>query len=99
MTNDPEQGPDDESNNRFNGTPFEAMFSTFGSAFGMGGTGAAGMPALSMIMSQIQSMMSPHAGSVSCTLPTALARRTLAQEPRPAASDKDRADVADALRL
>src|SRR3954453_1503136 len=99
MTNDPEQGPDDESNNPFKGTPFEEMFSTFGNAFGMGGAGAAGMPDLSMIMSQIQSMMSPHEGSVNWTLAKDVARRTVAQEPDPSASDKDRADVADALRL
>lgn len=99
MTNDPEQGPDDESNNPFKGTPFEQMFSTFGSAFGTGGTGAAGMPDLSMIMNQIQSMMTPHEGSVNWTLAKDVARRTVAQEPDPSPGDKDRADVADALRL
>jgi putative hydrolase len=99
MTNDPEQGPDDESSNPFKGTPFEQMFSTFGSAFGSGGPGAAGMPDLSMIMNQIQSMMTPHEGSVNWTLAKDVARRTVAQEPDPSPGDRDRADVADALRL
>src|SRR3954452_16061900 len=100
MTNDPGQGPEDESNNPFKGTPFEQMFSTFGGAFGGGGgPGSAGMTDLSMIMSQIQSMMTPHEGSVNWTLAKDVARRTVAQEPDPSASDKDRADVADALRL
>jgi putative hydrolase len=99
MTNDPGHGPDDESNNPFKGTPFEQMFSTLGSAFGTGGPGAAGMPDLSMIMSQIQSMMTPHEGSVNWTLAKDVARRTVAQEPDPSPGDKDRSDVADALRL
>jgi putative hydrolase len=97
MTNDPGDGPDEP--NPFKGTPFEQMFSTFGSAFGSGGPGAAGMPDLSMIMNQIQSMMTPHEGSVNWTLAKDVARRTVAQEPDPSPGDRDRADVADALRL
>src|SRR3954454_5863713 len=100
MTNDPGHGPDDESNNPFKGTPFEQMFSTFGGAFGGGGgPGSAGMPDLSMIMSQMQAMMTPHEGSVNWTLAKDVARRTVAAEPDPSPSGKDRSDIADALRL
>jgi putative hydrolase len=100
MTNDPGQGPDDESNNPFKGTPFEQMFSAFGGAFGTGGgPGAGGMPDLSGLMSQLQSMMTPHEGSVNWTLAQDVARRTVAGAPDPTPGAKERSDVADALRL
>src|SRR3954447_16209741 len=95
MSDDPGDRPDE---NPFKGTPFEQMFSAFGGAFGAGGQGG-GMPDLSMLMSQMQAMMTPHEGSVNWTLAKDVARRTVAAEPDPSASDKDRADVADALRL
>ena len=98
MTNDPNDVPDDE-NNPFKGTPFEQLFSAFGGAFPGAGSGGAGMPDLSMIMSQMQAMMSPHEGSVNWNLAKDVARKTVAQEPDPSPSTKDQEAVADALRL
>src|SRR3954465_2120870 len=93
MSDDPGDRPDE---NPFKGTPFEQMFSAFGGAFGTGAPGG-GMPDLSMLMSQMQAMMTPHEGSVNWTLAKDVARRTVAPEPDPSASDKDRAPVPDAL--
>jgi len=66
MTNDPGDGPDDETPNPFKGTPFEQIFNAFGAGGAAeagfpcmtGGTG--GMPDLSALMSQMQAMMAPH---------------------------------------
>src|SRR3954471_8505446 len=95
MSDDPGDRPDE---NPFKGTPFEQMFSAFGGAFGAGGQGG-GMPDLSMLMSQMQAMMTPHEGSVNWALAKDVARRTVAQSPDPSPTDRQRADVADALRL
>src|SRR3954449_4311117 len=95
MSDDPGDRPDE---NPFKGTPFEQMFSAFGGAFGTGAPGG-GMPDLSMLMSQMQAMMTPHEGSVNWTLAKDVARRTVAAEPDPSPSGKDRSDIADALRL
>jgi putative hydrolase len=111
MTNAPGGPPDDSSDddqpNPFKGTPFEQIFNQFGGALGgMAGTpgaggapGAGGMPDLSALMSQMQAMMSPHAGSVNWNLAKDVARRTVAQQADPSATDRQRAEVADALRL
>ncbi|HSE09198.1 MAG TPA: zinc-dependent metalloprotease [Nocardioidaceae bacterium] len=98
MTNDPSDRPDDE-NNPFKGTPFEQLFSSLGGAFPGGTGGGAGMPDLSMLMSQMQAMMAPYEGSVNWNLAKDVARKTVAQEPDPSPSDKDRESVSDALRL
>jgi putative hydrolase len=98
MTNDPNDRPDDE-NNPFKGTPFEQIFSAFGGAFPGGAGGGQGMPDLSMIMSQMQAMMSPHEGSVNWNLAKDVARKTVAQEPDPSPTSKDQDAAADALRL
>ena len=99
MTNDPGQSPDD-ANNPFKGTPFEQMFAQFGGAFGaQPGPGGTGMPDLSALMGQMQSMMSPHEGSVNWTLAKDVARRTVAQQPDPFPTAQQRSEVADALRL
>src|SRR3954471_23651006 len=95
MSDDPGDRPDE---NPFKGTPFEQMFSAFGGAFGAGGQGG-GMPDLSMLMSQMQAMMTPHEGSVNWTLAKDVARRTVAAEPDPSPTTKDRSDIADSLRL
>src|SRR4051795_5569398 len=96
MANDPavpgDDGPDEEPNNPFKGTPFEQIFSAFGG--GAGGT----MPDLSQLMSQMQAMMAPHEGSVNWNLAKDVARRTVAQEPDPSPTERQRAEVADALR-
>src|SRR4051794_7980297 len=104
MKNDPGDGPDDENPNPFEGTPFEQIFNAFraGGAVGAGFpgmTGAGGMPDLSALMSQMQAMMTPHEGSVNWALAKDVARRTVAQSPDPSPTDRQRADVADALRL
>ncbi|HET6624770.1 MAG TPA: zinc-dependent metalloprotease [Nocardioidaceae bacterium] len=98
MTKDPGDRPDDDNNNPFKGTPFEQIFAAFGS--GMPGAGAGqGMPDLSALMSQMQSMMAPYEGSVNWNLAKDVARKTVAQEPDPSPSEQDRTAVADALRL
>jgi putative hydrolase len=101
MTNDPGD-PDhrDDDENPFKGTPFEQMFSAFGGAFGgPGGVGAGGMPDLSALMSQMQAMLAPHEGSVNWNLAKDVARKTVAAEPDPTPTDRQRSQVADALRL
>ncbi|GAB2730102.1 zinc-dependent metalloprotease [Nocardioides pakistanensis] len=95
MTNDPNERPGDE-NNPFKGTPFEQLFSQLGGAFSGGGSG---MPDLSMLMSQMQAMMTPHEGSVNWTLAKDVARKTVAQEPDPTPTDRQRSAAADALQL
>src|ERR1700709_464026 len=95
MANDPAgpgDNPDEEPNNPFKGTPFEQIFSAFG------GSGGA-TPDLSQLMSQMQSMMTPHEGSVNWDLAKDVARRTVAEEPDPSPSDRQREEIADALRL
>jgi putative hydrolase len=100
MTNDPEDRPDDDSNNPFKGTPFEQIFAAFGGSMPGGTPGATGgMPDLSMLVSQMQSMMSPHDGSVNWELAKDVARKAVAQEPDPTPTEAERVAVADALRL
>ena len=98
MTNDPNDRPGDE-NNPFKGTPFEQLFSSLGGAFPGAGAGGAGMPDLSLLMSQMQAMMAPHEGSVNWNLAKDIARKTVAQEPDPSPGDRERTAVADAVRL
>ena len=91
---------DDDENNPFKGTPFEQMFQAFGGAFGAGtGAGGAGMPDLNALIGQMQAMMTPHEGSVNWQLAKDVARRTVAAEPDPTPSERQRSDIADALRL
>ena len=105
MTNEPGDRPDDEQPNPFKGTPFEQIFNAFGGAGGLGGAGfpgmpgGAGMPDLSALMSQMQAMMAPHEGSVNWNLAKDVARRTVAEQPDPSPTDRQRSEVADALRL
>jgi putative hydrolase len=101
MTSDPGDRPDDENPNPFKGTPFEQIFGAFGGGMpGMTpGAGGAGMPDLSALMSQMQAMLAPHEGSVNWTLAKDVARRSLAEQPDPSTTDRQRSDVADALRL
>ncbi len=108
MSNDPANRPDDESgddpgagNNPFKGTPFEQIFAALGgqSPTGAGAPFGAGMPDLSALMGQMQAMMSPHEGSVNWTLAKDVARRTVASEPDPSPNERDRTEIADAMRL
>lgn len=98
MDNDPSDRPGDE-NNPFKGTPFEQLFSSLGGAFPGAGSGGAGMPDLSMLMSQMQAMMAPHEGAVNWNLAKDVARKTVAQSPDPSPGEKERGDLADAVRL
>jgi putative hydrolase len=76
--------PPDE--NPFRGTPFEQLF-------------GAGTPDLGQIFSQLQSMMQPYDGPLNWDLAVDTARKTVAQQPDPTPSQKQRDDVADAVRL
>ncbi|MEP7090040.1 MAG: zinc-dependent metalloprotease [Nocardioidaceae bacterium] len=108
MTNEPGDRSDGADDNPFKGTPFEQIFNAFGGAGGGfpglpgmpgGAPGAGGMPDLSALMGQMQAMMAPHEGSVNWNLAKDVARRTVAQEPDPSPTDRQRTDIADALRL
>jgi putative hydrolase len=89
MTNQPpddgQDGPSDGTN-PFRGTPFEQFF---------GG----GAPDLGQLFSQIQSMMQPYDGPLNWDFAVDIARKTVAQQSDPTPSQKQRDDVADAVRL
>jgi putative hydrolase len=78
------QPPDDQ--NPFRGTPFEQFF---------GG----GAPDLGQIFSQLQSMMQPYDGPLNWDFAVDTARKTVAQQPDPSPTQKQKDDVADAVRL
>jgi putative hydrolase len=80
-----EQPPPDDQN-PFRGTPFEQFF-------------AGGAPDLGQLFSQIQSMMQPYDGPLNWDLAVDTARKTVAQQPDPTPSQKQRDEVADAVRL
>src|SRR3954452_2110317 len=78
------QPPDDQ--NPFRGTPFEQFF---------GG----GAPDLGQIFNQLQSMMQPYDGPLNWDFAVDTARKTVAQEPDPTTSQKQRDQIADAIQL
>src|SRR3954451_17803248 len=78
------QPPDDQ--NPFRGTPFEQFF---------GG----GAPDLGQIFNQLQSMMQPYDGPLNWDFAVDTARKTVAQEPDPSPTQKQKDQVADALQL
>jgi putative hydrolase len=80
-----EQPPPDDQN-PFRGTPFEQFF-------------AGGVPDLGQLFSQIQSMMQPYDGPLNWDLAVDTARKTVAQQPDPTPSQRQRDEVADAVRL
>ena len=80
-----EQPPPDDQN-PFRGTPFEQFF-------------AGGAPDLGQLFSQLQSMMQPYDGPLNWELATDTARKTVAQQPDPTTSQKQRDEIADAVRL
>jgi putative hydrolase len=113
MTDKPDPPPDDDDNGRqeppnpFKGTPFEAFFSgqgapdlsaLFGTS-GAAGPGASGMADLSQLFSQIQSWMKPHDGPVNWDLALDIARKQSAATPDPSVTQKQKDEVADAVRL
>ncbi len=87
---------DDNANNPFTGTPFEAMFASFGTNSGMPDLSNIDLGAL---MGQMQSLMQPYDGPVNWQLATDIARRTAAAEPDPSQDREAQTRVADALRL
>ena len=112
MTGKPADGPgdgDDEQQNPFKGTPFEHLFGAGGPMGAMGGAGGqmpdlsamfgGKMPDLNQIMSQIQSLMQPYDGPVNWDLAVDTARKTVAQQPDPSPSQRQKDAVADALGL
>jgi putative hydrolase len=90
MNDKPGETPDD-GQNPFKGTPFEQIF---GAAAG-GGT----MPDLNQLFGQLQFLMQPHDGPVNWDFALDLARKTVAQEPDPTPSQRQKDAVADAMRL
>jgi len=86
MANDPDEGrPDD--NNPFRGTPFEHLF-----------TGG-GLPDISQIFGQLQSLLQPYDGPLNWDVALDLARKTVAQSPDPTPSAAQQTRVADAVQL
>jgi putative hydrolase len=79
-----EPPPDDD--NPFRGTPFEQFF-------------AGGTPDIGQLFSQLQSMMQPYDGPLNWELAIDTARKTVAQQPDPTPSQKQRDEIADAVRL
>jgi putative hydrolase len=92
MSNNPGDGPDEQ--NPFKGTPFEALFGGLA-----GGMGASGMPDLSALMAQMQSLMQPHDGPINWAVVSDIARKVAAQQPDPTPSQTQRDAIADAVRL
>ena len=78
--------PPPEDQNPFRGTPFEQFF-------------AGGTPDLGQLFSQLQSMMQPYDGPMNWDLAVDTARKSVAQEPDPTPSEKQRAQIADAVQL
>ncbi len=104
MDDKPGQTPDDGNDpgenpgqNPFKGTPFEQIFGALGGA--AGGAGAAGLPDLGQLFSQIQFLMQPHEGPVNWGFALDIARKAVAQSPDPTPSQRQRDAVADAVRL
>ncbi len=89
--------PDEGGQNPFKGTPFEQLFGAMGGALG-GGPGG-GMPDLSQLFSQIQFLMTPHEGPLNWDFAIDMARKTVAREPDPSPTQRQKDAVADAVRL
>jgi putative hydrolase len=102
MTNDgdtpagePQDGPGNEPDNPFRGTPFEQFFSSMGP----GGLPDLSSLDLNAIMGQMQSLLAPYDGPVNWQLALDSARRTAAAEPDPSPDRTATTRVADAIRL
>ncbi len=103
--NDPDRP--DEPVNPFKGTPFEALFgggmpdlgALFGGAGAAGAGAGGGMPDLNALFTQIQSLMKPHDGPVNWDLALDMARKQAATSPDPSVTQKQKDQVADAVRL
>src|SRR3954451_4994435 len=78
------QPPDDQ--NPFRGTPFEQFF---------GG----GAPDLGQLFNQLQSMMQPYDSPLNWDFAVDTARKTVYQQRDPSPTQKQKDEVADAVRL
>ena len=80
---DTPDGSDSDRPNPFRGTPFEQFFA--GGVGGLGGAmgGPGGIPDLSALFGQIQSMMQPHDGPLNWDVAADLAPKSAAQLPHP----------------
>jgi putative hydrolase len=93
MSDDFGNGADDGANegeggdNPFRGTPFEQIFS------------GSGMPDLSQLFGQLQSMLQPYDGPLNWDIALDLARKTVAQASDPTPTRQQQDAVADAVRL
>lgn len=87
-------GPGDQGDNPFKGTPFEQIFSAMGGAQG----GSGGFD-LSQIFGQLQAMMQPYDGPLNWKVADDIARSTIAREPDPSPGQRDHDRVADAVQL
>jgi len=98
MSDTPGNGPDEpeEPQNPFKGTPFESLFGGAGFGFPAGG---AGMPDLSQLFGQLQSLLQPYDGPLNWDVALDLARKVAAQKPDPAPTQKQKDAVADAVSL
>ncbi len=114
MSDKPGETPDDGSDqgrNPFEGTPFEQLFSAFGGGAGggtppgfwnlagLGGAGGAGGMDLNAIVGQIQSLLQPYDGPLNWAAAQDLARKQVATQPDPTPTQRQRDQVADAVRL
>jgi putative hydrolase len=97
--------PDEGGQNPFKGTPFEQLFGAMGGGLGgglggaLGGAAGAGVPDLNQIFSQIQFLMQPYDGPLNWDFALDIARKTVAQQPDPSATQRQKDAVADAVRL
>ena len=97
MTDSP-GNPGDDQPNPFKGTPFEQIFGALGGAF-PGGAFPGGAGGGMAFFQQLQSLMQPHDGPLNWKVAGDVARQTIAQEPDPSPTQRDRDRVADAVRL
>ncbi|SFB73990.1 putative hydrolase [Nocardioides terrae] len=86
------ENPGDPGDNPFKGTPFEAFFTG-------GGMPGGGVPDLSSLFAQMQSLMQPYDGPLNWDVALDIARKSAAQSPDPTPTDRQKGAVADALRL
>jgi putative hydrolase len=83
----------EDPQNPFKGTPFEALFGQ------MAGGMPAGMPDLSQLFGQLQSLMQPYDGPLNWDVALDTARKAAAATPDPTPTQRQKDAVADAVRL
>lgn len=89
-----------DDQNPFKGTPFEALFGNLGGLGGAFGGPGGQMPDLNALMAQMQNLMNqPQDGSLNWDAALDTARKTVAQHPDPSPDQRQKDQVADAVRL